>query len=94
MRYVLDSSVAFKWEVPEPDSDKADRLREDFRNALLEVLAPDIFPVELGHAFYKAERRKAIQIGQAEVFWDDAKTTAPLFLSTLHLVPKAIALAS
>jgi hypothetical protein len=31
MRYVLDSSVAFKWSVPETDSDKALRLRDDFR---------------------------------------------------------------
>ncbi len=33
MKYVLDSSVAFKWEVPETDSDKANLLRDDIRNA-------------------------------------------------------------
>ena len=27
MKYVIDSSVSFKWVVPEIDSDKADRLR-------------------------------------------------------------------
>jgi predicted nucleic acid-binding protein len=32
MKYVIDSSVAFKWVVTETDSDKAIRLREDFRN--------------------------------------------------------------
>ena len=31
MKYVLDASVAFKWAVPETDSDKANRLREDYR---------------------------------------------------------------
>src|SRR5437870_2281297 len=46
MKYVLDSSVALRWVLPEPDSDKADRLRDDFRNATHELLAPDVFPVE------------------------------------------------
>jgi predicted nucleic acid-binding protein len=43
MRYVLDSSVAFKWVVPEIDSDKADRLRDDARAAVHDLLAPDIY---------------------------------------------------
>jgi len=38
MRYVIDSSVAFKWVVREVDSDKADRLRDDFRNAIHDLL--------------------------------------------------------
>jgi predicted nucleic acid-binding protein len=45
MKYVIDSSVAFKWVVPESDSDKADRLRDAFRNAVHELLAPDVFSV-------------------------------------------------
>ena len=42
MRYVLDSSVALKWVLPEADSDRADRLRDDFRNALHDLIAPDV----------------------------------------------------
>jgi hypothetical protein len=49
MRYVLDTSVAFKWVVAEPDADKAIRLREDFRNGIHELLAPDIFPAEMAN---------------------------------------------
>jgi hypothetical protein len=30
MRYVIDSSVAAKWVLPEIDSDKALRFREEF----------------------------------------------------------------
>ena len=56
MKYVLDSSVAFKWEVPETDSDKANRLREDFRHSVHEFLAPDFFPIELAHALTRAVR--------------------------------------
>ena len=32
MKYVLDSSVAVKWVLKEVNSDKAEALREDFRN--------------------------------------------------------------
>jgi len=31
MKYVLDSSVAFKWVVPESDSPRAVQLRDEFR---------------------------------------------------------------
>lgn len=34
MKYVLDSSVAFKWVVPEANSDKADQLRIEFLQGL------------------------------------------------------------
>ena len=35
MRYVIDSSVAFKWVVPEPYSDKARQLRADIERPCL-----------------------------------------------------------
>jgi predicted nucleic acid-binding protein len=75
MRYVLDSSVAFKWVVPETDSDKADRLRDDARAAVHQLLSPDIFPAELAHALTRAERQGRILVGQARLFWVDVMTT-------------------
>jgi hypothetical protein len=36
MRYVLDSSVALKWVLPESDSPKAITLRDHFRNQVHE----------------------------------------------------------
>jgi predicted nucleic acid-binding protein len=59
MRYVLDSSVAFKWLVPEMDTPKALRLRNDFRNGVHDLIAPDNFPVETIHALTRAERQRA-----------------------------------
>jgi predicted nucleic acid-binding protein len=38
MRYVLDSSVALKVSLPEPDSAKAIQLRDDFRNGIHELI--------------------------------------------------------
>jgi hypothetical protein len=49
MRFVLDSNVAFKRRVQETGSDKACRLREEFRQKLHELIAPDFFPIELAH---------------------------------------------
>lgn len=34
MRYVLDSSVAIKWVLPEPDTPKAVRIRNEARSGL------------------------------------------------------------
>jgi predicted nucleic acid-binding protein len=60
MKYVLDSCVAFKWVGPEADTDKALRLRDDTRAGLHELLAPDVFPVEVAHALTRAERQGRI----------------------------------
>jgi hypothetical protein len=40
MKRVFDSSAGFKWIVPELHSDKALQLRDDFRNGLVELIAP------------------------------------------------------
>ena len=50
MKYVLDSSAALPWVLPEKDSAKATQLRDDARNAVHELLAPDIFPAEVFNA--------------------------------------------
>src|SRR5262245_26179273 len=94
MKYVLDSNVAFKWEVPEPDSDKANLLRDAFRKSAHEFLAPDFFPMELGHALTRAERQNRILPGQANLFWTDAMTTPPVFHPSLPLAIRAIDLSS
>ncbi len=44
MKYVVDSSVGFKWVLIENLSDK--------------LLAPDVFPVEIAHALTRADRQK------------------------------------
>ena len=60
MKYVVDASVALKWVLTEIDSDKALRIRDHARQELDELIAPDFFPAECGHACFRAERRKLI----------------------------------
>jgi predicted nucleic acid-binding protein len=67
MRYVLDSSAAMQWVLPEKDSAKAIRLRDDYHNAIHELLAPDLFPAEMLNGLTKAERTKRIGVGDARL---------------------------
>src|SRR6516225_5843040 len=89
MKYVLDASVAFKWVVPEPDSDKANLLRDDFRNGIHELLAPDIFPPEIMHALTRAECTGRIKAGQATILLTEILTTPPQFHPSLPLLIRA-----
>ncbi len=94
MRYVLDSAVALKWVLPEIDSDKADHLRDDYRNQLHELLAPDVLPVEVAHALTRSERRGIIAIGQAVILFADVMRTSPQLSPYRPLLHRAITISS
>jgi predicted nucleic acid-binding protein len=94
MKYVLDASVALKWVLAEIDSDKADFLRDGFRKGIHDFLAPDIFPIEVGHAIARAERRKIITDSEGSILLGNILTTLPQLVPSLPLLPEAYALAS
>jgi predicted nucleic acid-binding protein len=66
MMYVLDSCVGLKWIFLEADSEIARKLRDDFTNGVIELLVPDIFPVEVAHAITRAERANRISAAEGE----------------------------
>jgi predicted nucleic acid-binding protein len=92
MKYVLDASVGLKWELSEPNSDKANQLRADFSNQVHELLAPDSFPLEVAHALTKAERQG--KIPDAQSLWVDVMTTCPVLHPCLPLMLRALQIAS
>jgi predicted nucleic acid-binding protein len=94
MKYVLDSCVAFKWAVVEPGTPKARALRADFVSAVHDLIAPDVFPVEVGHALTRAERQGRVTPSQAIVLWRETMRTVPNLESYLPLMPRAIELSS
>jgi predicted nucleic acid-binding protein len=94
MRYVLDSSVALKWVLPEPDAARAVLIRQAMLAGRHDLIAPDIFAVEVAHALTKAERRRQILSGEAVVKMADIFRTAPLLDPYLPLLPRAVELAS
>ena len=94
MNRVLDSSVGFKWVVPEVNSDKALHLRDDFRNKIVRLIAPDVFLVEAAHAITRAERQKRITRLQGAIALTDFLNLHPHFFPYLPLLPRAYELAS
>jgi len=94
MKRVLDSSVGFKWVVPEIDSDKALRLRDDYRKGLAELIAPDIFLVEIAHALTRAERQKRITPAQGALALADVISTQPQLYGHIALLPRAYEISS
>lgn len=94
MRYVLDSSVAFKWEVPEADSAKAIQLRDESRTGLHEFIAPDVFPVEVAHALTKAERQGRVSAADGWRLWLSIMADAPAQIPYSPFIPRAFAISS
>jgi predicted nucleic acid-binding protein len=94
MRYVIDSSVALKWVVPEVDAIKARRLRDESRAGIHELLAPGVFPTELAHALTRAERQTRIAVGDASLLWGSVVSDFPRLEPSLPLRARAIAVSS
>jgi predicted nucleic acid-binding protein len=94
MKLVLDSSIAVKWVIAEADTPKAVQLRDAMRNGLRELIAPDVFPIEVAHAIAKAERQGRIGVGDGVPFVGDVLTTLPILHAALPLLPRAFVIAS
>jgi len=94
MKYVLDSCVAFKWVVPETDSDRAIQLRDETRSGLHELVVPGIFGAEVAHALTRAERQNRVSNADGWRLWC-AVLTEPLAVEDYTpLMPRAYAIAS
>jgi len=86
--------VALKWVVNEPDSPKALSLRDDFRKQLHQLLAPDVFPVEVAHALTRAERKGLLKPPQAINLLADVLSTPMPLHAYRPLLPSATAISS
>src|ERR1700733_14373251 len=94
MRYVVDSCVALKWVLPEVDSDKALRLRADLQAGVHGLLAPDVFPAEVAHSLTRAERKRVIPVGDADVHLLSILSTSPVIYPSLPIIRRATAISS
>lgn len=94
MKYVLDSSVALKWALPEPDTAKALKLRADYRNGIHDLISPDFFPLETAHALTRAERQRRISPGAGWGLWQKIMSDCAAMLPWTQLMPRAFDLSS
>ena len=88
MKYVLDSNVGLKWLLPETDSDKALRIRDDYRRQVHDLIASDIFPVEVAHSLTRAERQGRITPAEGQSHFGDMIATLPALHPYLPLLPR------
>jgi len=90
MKFVLDSNIAIKWVLPESDTAQSLALRDNFLKQVHELIAPDVFPVEVAHALTKAERRGLIPQSESILKLADVMAIAPTLYSYLPLLPRAM----
>jgi predicted nucleic acid-binding protein len=89
MKYVLDSSVALKWVLPEADSGKAIRLRDEYRHGIHELISPDIFTPEVANGLATADQAR-IKAGEAGSLLLDIVRQTPVVHSSSKLLIRAI----
>lgn len=94
MKYVIDSSAAIQWVLPEKGSPKAIRLRDEYHKGIHELIAPDIFPAEMLNALTKAERTKRINVGDAKTLYNSIIADLPFLHSYMPLLSRAGDIAS
>jgi predicted nucleic acid-binding protein len=80
--------------VRRPLTPKAVRLRDDFRQSIHHLLAPDIFIDEMASGLTKAERQKLIPVGQAASLYAQVMNEPVALLPHLPLVTRAIDISS
>jgi predicted nucleic acid-binding protein len=88
-RIVIDSGVIVKWFLNEPDSDKANIIRDDFDAGNLDLVVPDVIVAEVGNIAWK--RHTVIQ----DISSNEAQRIITGFLALgLETVPNSELLAA
>jgi predicted nucleic acid-binding protein len=88
MKYVWDLSVAFKWLIPERNSDKALRLRDAYRNGAVELVSPDVFPIKVVHFLTRAERQNRVTSTQGVLLFHVLLANFPTLHGSLTILPR------
>ncbi len=67
-KIVVDSSVAIKWFVPQPNSTKAREILDAYQNGYMIILAPDLIYAEVGNIIWKLHRFQGLsQVDAQEI---------------------------
>lgn len=84
---VVDSSVAIKWLVPEPYSEQARLILNDYQKGELDLLAPDLIYAEVGNIVWKKQAFQGLAVTDAQLVIDTFRTL------TFSITPTAVLLA-
>jgi predicted nucleic acid-binding protein len=80
--------------LSESDSDKARQVRAEYLNQVHELVAPDVFPIEVAHALARSERRGIIQPAEGLAFLANILASQPLLVPYIPLLWRAYAISS
>jgi predicted nucleic acid-binding protein len=93
MNLVVDASVAVKWLVKEPGTDKAEALLESCRVGQYDPLAPDLLVAEVCSVLSMRVRQGTMKASQAELQFDRFNRIRPVLKPLLNLTGQAFKLA-
>lgn len=92
---VIDASVVLKWYIPDEEMECADRIKRDFLDKRIRLLAPSIIHYEINNVVLNAVRSKRLSVNKAALalkdfyFSDIGFHSSPsLLLSTFGLAKK------
>lgn len=92
--YVIDTSVAIKWYIPEPLSDAAVYYLELYRQEKARLLAPDLIIAEMGNVLWKKVRQDELIIKDARQVSDILSNYCPIkLIPSSELMPAALEIA-
>jgi predicted nucleic acid-binding protein len=90
---VVDTSVAVKWGLREPDTPDAYRVAADVRAAGGSLILPELTQIEIAHVVWTRVHRKLLTPAQATAAWSVIRAVPHRPLSSLPLLPAAYAIA-
>lgn len=90
---VVDSSVAIKWFVPQPNSTKAREILSAYQDGGLLLLAPDLIYAEVGNIIWKLHRFQGVSEVDAEAILNTFQSIAFVITLSASLLDDAYRLA-
>ena len=90
---VVDASLAFKWLVPEENSDKARELARSWGSEGTQPVAPHLMPVEVANALHRRVIRDELTLEDATRLMENLLGTGISLTETPRLHGRALELA-
>ena len=91
---VVDASVATKWLIDEPDTDKADALAQSWVRSGIQPVAPYLMPVEVANVLHQRVRKGRVSRQEAARLIQRLLDSGVEFREPAGLHTRAIELAS
>lgn len=90
---VVDASVAIKWVLPEPESEAALRMQEEYQDEKLDLVAPYLLIPEIGNALWKQVKRGDLAVHEAQRCFQQLQRDSPILLDSAEVNISALHLA-